>query len=478
MRYLLALMTESFFPAAFLVAVELVMMLLYMAFVHYDPRADAFDERNNMNPVWGGFKRTKMPTDNYTMFQDINVMIFIGFGFLMTFLRKYAFSAISFTLLISAITIQWAILCHGFYQLIAGERVIRVGISQLVEADVAAAAVLISMGAVLGKTTVFQLIFMALVETALYVTNLTIGIDHLQAADVGGSIFVHAFGAYFGIAVALALGPPMSTEDDESTYVTDIFAMIGTVFLWMFWPSFNAVLSDGDEQYRIVINTYLALTASCIVCFCASSIVSPRNKFTMVHIQNATLAGGVAIGAASNMMTLPWGALAIGGLGGFLSVISYQYLQPMLLQNYDLHDTCGVHNLHGLPGVFGGCASALLASLASVDDYSSSLYLIFPARAPFEDTFELNEAIGDLPQITAGKDRTALNQAGIQLLATVITVAIASLGGTITGLLMRSISTKLHDDEEMFQDETFWGLPPPALASASQSSQSLVRCSN
>lgn len=44
----------------------------------------------------------------------------------------------------------------------------------------AAAAVLISMGAVLGKTTVFQLIFMALVETALYVTNLTIGIDHLQ----------------------------------------------------------------------------------------------------------------------------------------------------------------------------------------------------------------------------------------------------------------------------------------------------------
>ncbi|CAH0387095.1 unnamed protein product [Bemisia tabaci] len=70
MRYLLALMTESFFPAAFLVAVELVMMLLYMAFVHYDPRADAFDERNNMNPVWGGFKRTQMPTENYTIGRD------------------------------------------------------------------------------------------------------------------------------------------------------------------------------------------------------------------------------------------------------------------------------------------------------------------------------------------------------------------------------------------------------------------------
>ena len=29
-----------------------------------------------------------------------------------------------------------------------------------------------------------------------------------------------------------------------------------------------------------------------------------------------------------------------------------------------LQDTCGVHNLHGLPGVFSGLASALVASVA------------------------------------------------------------------------------------------------------------------
>lgn len=60
---------------------------------------------------------------------------------------------------------------------------------------------------------------------------------------------MHAFGAYFGIAVALALGPPMSTEDDESTYVTDIFAMIGKLSLeetifWYFEESKECTSAD------------------------------------------------------------------------------------------------------------------------------------------------------------------------------------------------------------------------------------------
>lgn len=38
----------------------------------------------------------------YPMFQDVHVMIFVGFGFLMTFLRKYGYSAVGYNMLISA----------------------------------------------------------------------------------------------------------------------------------------------------------------------------------------------------------------------------------------------------------------------------------------------------------------------------------------------------------------------------------------
>lgn len=41
-------------------------------------------------------------------------MIFIGFGFLMTFLKKYGFGAVSYNLLLSAITIQWGTLLNAW----------------------------------------------------------------------------------------------------------------------------------------------------------------------------------------------------------------------------------------------------------------------------------------------------------------------------------------------------------------------------
>lgn len=52
-----------------------------------------------------------------TVFQDIHVMMFIGFGFLMTFLKRYGFSSVGLNMLVAAFVLEWATLVHGFLHL-------------------------------------------------------------------------------------------------------------------------------------------------------------------------------------------------------------------------------------------------------------------------------------------------------------------------------------------------------------------------
>jgi len=42
-------------------------------------------------------------------------MVFVGFAFLIAWLRKYSYSAIGFNFLIAAVSFQWALLWGGFF---------------------------------------------------------------------------------------------------------------------------------------------------------------------------------------------------------------------------------------------------------------------------------------------------------------------------------------------------------------------------
>lgn len=55
------------------------------------------------------------------VFQDVHVMIFIGFGFLMTFLKRYGFSSVGFNLLLAAFGLQWGLLTQGLWHLEDGK---------------------------------------------------------------------------------------------------------------------------------------------------------------------------------------------------------------------------------------------------------------------------------------------------------------------------------------------------------------------
>lgn len=44
-----------------------------------------------------------------------------------------------------------------------------------------------------------------------------------------------------------------------------------------------------------------------------------------------------------------------------------------------LYDTCGVHNLHGMPAILSAIFSAIYATVATIETYEDSLMDIFPA---------------------------------------------------------------------------------------------------
>ena len=74
-------------------------------------------------------------------------------------------------------------------------------------------------------------------ETVIFVVNEIIGRDYLKAVDAGDTIFVHVFGAYFGLTVARVLyNKDQTTSSKEgSSYTSDLFSMVNIISSYIGW---------------------------------------------------------------------------------------------------------------------------------------------------------------------------------------------------------------------------------------------------
>ncbi len=45
---------------------------------------------------------------------DIQMMLFLGFGYLMTFLRRFGYGALVLTMCVIVVGVEWGVLCMGF----------------------------------------------------------------------------------------------------------------------------------------------------------------------------------------------------------------------------------------------------------------------------------------------------------------------------------------------------------------------------
>lgn len=374
-----------------------------------------------------------LSTQRYPAFQDINVMMLIGFGFLMTFIRSYAWSAISYTFLINAFITQYYILLEDFWHKVFhnsfnGEHyTIEVDIITLITCSYAVASVLITFGGVMGRVGPKDLLIIGTVHIIGYTLNerIVYDPDMIGMIDAGGSSVIHTYGAYYGLTVCLILSRKIKPITDlKVSYVSNIFGFIGTLFLWLYWPSFNYGLfaQNEFEQNLIVVNTVLSLTGSVLGTYIASAL-SYGNGLEMESILNSTLAGGVVIGAPCSIIYRPGVAMMIGFTTGIVSSFCFMNLTPKLLKCIGLYDTCGIHNLHGIPGLLGGIWSAIILWWYNIG-YDTELASKF-ANSHF-----------NIPN-----DRTVARQGAFQIAGTFISLGMAIGFGVIGGWLSRIFYT-------------------------------------
>jgi len=242
----------------------------------------------------------------------------------------------------------------------------------------------------------------------LYWVSFSIYTNKIGAEDDAGGIVLHAFGAYFGLVVAKIITTKESLDHEQNSTVTssDLFSLAGTLFLWLLWPSFCAAVAPSEAgKFYAVCNTFLALVGS-VMGFAIATRILHGWKFDIVEMQNATLAGGVAMGVPATVNMGPATALVIGLVAGLLSTIGYAKVD---LAAIGISDTCGVNNLHGMPGLYSGLLGLALKPVI-----------------------------------------------GTQALGMLCTLGIAIVGGAVTGGILKLLPGLAGKD--LFGDSAFWGV--------------------
>ncbi|XP_077006895.1 blood group Rh(CE) polypeptide isoform X1 [Tamandua tetradactyla] len=395
---------------------ELAFILIFAFFTHYDTSSSY---RKNL-------------LETYRVFQDLTVVAALGLGFLTSSLRRHSWSSVAYTLFLLALGVQWAFLLEGLLDQVHNEGMF-ITLYRLRLATMSAASVLVSAGAVLGKVNLLQLVVMALVEVTAFGAVRVVGWMVFEINKHLSMMHIHVFAANFGLSVAWCLSKPLTQGVEEKTQMatsSSLFAMLGTLFLWTFWPSFNSALLDSQsERKRAVFNTHYALAVSAVTAISVSAAVHPRGKIDMTHIHNAVLAGGVAVGASCHLIPSPFLTMVLGLVAGLISIGGAKCLPVCFNRVLGIHDISGLHYTFGLPGLLGGITYIVLMMLQA--NWTNS------------------QMVG--------------HQLLIDLGALSLALAVGLASGLLTGLLLSLKIWKAPHMAKYFDDQAFWKFPHLAV---------------
>ncbi|MEI6900567.1 MAG: hypothetical protein WCL00_11870, partial [Bacteroidota bacterium] len=187
---------------------------------------------------------------HYNRAIHIMAMLLVGFGFLMVFVRKYGLSALTATFLLVSISIPTYMLGNVLTNGTDGNE-----IERLIFAEFGAASLLIAAGAVLGRLKMQQYVLLGLFFIPFYMLNewivLNGGLGLIKAGsvvDTGGSIVIHAFGAIFGLGVALSM---TTKQDFEKTMSKETDPDLMTTYEIVSLPSKGMFYSHGISEVNV-----------------------------------------------------------------------------------------------------------------------------------------------------------------------------------------------------------------------------------
>ncbi|KAJ3446681.1 rh50 isoform b [Anaeramoeba flamelloides] len=376
-------------------------------------------------------------TERYFLyFINISLLILIGIGLRLSYLWNYSRSGLCYTFFITVFCLQFTIVCNAlFEQSNDGEfSKYKLSLTTLIEGLFGSLTMVIAFGALLGRITLLQLFVVAVFGCFGYSLNRYITILHYGAIDLGGSMLIHMFGSIYGITISFFISKMKSLNHrmNASEAITDIFSLIGTLFMWILFPSLNAALAIPSGKYRAIINTFFALVTCTLIVY-AMSLLFHKFKFSVIDVRNSTLAGGVAIATCAHLYISPIGSLIIGLVTGFFVAIGTSLLQPTLKQIIGFQDTVGVGTLHLIPGIIGGFSGMIATAIGENDKtvYNGAYENIFPK--------------GD-------------DQLKYQFICLVTSLGMAILFGIISGFVIRFFSIKprnYFNDSEHFLEESF-----------------------
>eukprot|EP01097_Dermamoeba_algensis_P001994 TRINITY_DN1787_c0_g1_i1.p1 TRINITY_DN1787_c0_g1~~TRINITY_DN1787_c0_g1_i1.p1 ORF type:complete len:651 (-),score=97.28 TRINITY_DN1787_c0_g1_i1:245-1942(-) len=374
--------------------------------------------------------------DWYSFYTQIALQVFFAWGMSGLWLRKYAFGSLLFSFMIGVYALQWGFLLNGFFDEVSRSQygVLDLTIHKLILALVCSTALVVSHGAVLGKVGIFggEIFFYTLAGVAVWTLNYFICILVLKASDVGGAMTVHLWGGLYGIGATTCLSrywdrrDPTYTSDQHpehtSNYLSDVMAMVGTIFLWILFPAWNAALAPDTSQHRVAINTFLGLTASAVVGYLFSRIV--RSKYVEIRdIQSVIFAGGIALGSGHSLVIKPAAALIIGAVAALSALIADVFLHNHWEKRRPhnrlrVFDTKHVFAFHVIPGLIGGIASIVAAVINSQVQYGVDVT---------ENYFR----------------RGFPRQGGFQAACLFISIATAVLSGYLVGFILNVLRGKI-----------------------------------